>query len=193
MDSLDFLNSDFALKGEFLGLLFSLLSAGVLALFRPRVRLIFGRANNSLNHVSVPDPSDAEQSNTFEIYAEKFFLQNTGKKPATDVEFVLSSWPTDINVWQPRSSEFLQVGKGLCMIAIPRIAPGELVILDCVYVNQTAARIESVKCGEALGKEVPFQTVRRFSRSVELAFLGSLLLGLAFLIQVVLTLMGVLS
>ena len=178
------------IQSEIIGLAFTLIAATIFWMFRPRVKLIYGRANNSINHVVLPDPADETKSNSIEIYSEKFFLQNMGRKPASDVEFVLSHYPTDIGVWQPRNELIKEVAKGNCMITIPKIAPQELVIIDCVYINLRAAWISSVKCSEAVGKEVPFQTVRRFPNWVNLTFLGLALLGCAFLIQLVLKMLG---
>ena len=163
----------------------SLLGIFVVWLCRVRVRLIFGRANNSLNRVQVPDPQESQNFTFTEIYVEKYFLQNAGNKPATNVEFVLSDFPTDINVFQPRETSFVPVGKGNCMVKIPKIAPSELVIIDCVYINKQAGFITSVKCSEALGKEVPFQTVREFLKYVEYVALLGLVFGIAFVAQIV--------
>ncbi len=181
------------LKAEAIGLLFSLLGAVILALFRPRVKLIYGRANNSLNHVTVPDPNDEGKNTSTEIYVDKFFLQNNGRQTATNIDFVLSDWPGDIRVWQPRDVEYKTVDRGDCLISIPRIAPRELVIIDCVYINQQAAWITSVKCSEAIGKEVPFQTIRKLPGWAENLFLLGLLLGFAYLIQVTATALGLLQ
>ena len=73
------------------------------------------------------------------------------------------------------------------MIKIPRVAPSELVIIDCVYINMRAAFITSVKCSEVLGKEVPFQTIRKFPKLVEYALSIGLILGIAFIAQVLIT------
>ena len=180
-------NSIAPFQTQLVSLALSLIGVFVVWLCRAEVRLIYGKANNSLNHVSVPNSEHSQQSTYTEIYAEKFFLQNVGRKPAKDVEFVLSNFPTDINIFQPREAEFKQVGKGNCMIKIPKIAPSELVIIDCVYINMQAAYITSVKCAEVLGKEVPFQTVRKFPKPVEYTVFVALILGIAFIAQVLIT------
>ena len=181
-------NSVAPFQTQLVSLALTLIGAFVVWLCRARVKLIYGRANNSLNRVSVQSSEHSQQSTYTEIYVEKFFLQNVGRKSATDVEFVLSNFPTDINIFQPREAEFKQVGKGDCMIKIPKIAPSELVIIDCVYINMQAAYITSVKCAEVLGKEVPFQTIRKFPKFVEYALLVCLILGIAFIAQVIITL-----
>ena len=176
-------NSIAPFQTQLISLAVTLFALFIAWLFRARVKLIYGRANNSLNQVRVPDPQDSQKSTFTEIYVEKFFLQNVGRKPATEVEFVLSNFPTDINIFQPRQADFVSVGKGDCMVKIPKIAPSELVIIDCVYINMQAAFITSVKCSEALGKEVPFQTIRKYPRLVEIIILIGLVFGIAFVAQ----------
>lgn len=173
------------LQGEVTGLAFSLLLVFILYLLRARVKLIYGRANNSRNVISVPDKVEQGKSIHTEIYVEKFFLQNVGRQVATNVEFILSEYPADIEVWQPRDVVYKTVAKGNCLVSIPQISSGELVIIDCAYINQKAAFITSVKCAEAVGKEVPFHTVRLFPQWVNYGIIGMLLFGVAFLVQIV--------
>jgi hypothetical protein len=178
------------IQDELVGLGFTLFGVFLLHIFRARVKLTYGRANNSRNVISVPDGVDQDQKHLTEIYVEKFFLQNSGRKPATSVEFVLSDRPADITIWQPRDVEIKKLSKGECFIHIPQIAPGELVIIDCVYLNQRAAWISSVKCAEALGKEVAFFTVRQFPRWFYLLTAVTTIFGVAFFIQIVIKFLG---
>jgi hypothetical protein len=165
------------------GLGFTLAATFIVYMFRSKVKLIYGRANNSRNVVFTPHDQDAAQSNANEIYVEKFFLQNVGRKAATGVEFVLSSTPKDISIFQPRESEIRIVEKGNCMIKIPQIAPSELVVIDCLYINQRSAWINSVKCAECLATEVEFWTVRRFSNIFNWSAVVLFILGVAFVAQ----------
>jgi hypothetical protein len=177
-------------QDQIYGLVFTLLAVFVLWLFRSKVKLVYGRANNSINHVTLPNPDDEANPNTLEIYTEKFFLQNVGRSPATDVEFVLGDWPSDVNVWQPRDVEFKNISKGNCLIRIPRVAPHELVIIDCVYLNKRAAQVTSVKCAEAMGREVAFATNKAmppwFNWTASVLFI----LGIAFVVQLLIVFLG---
>jgi hypothetical protein len=125
-----------------------------------------------------------------EIYVEKYFLQNIGRVPATNVEFVLSNRPTDVAVWQPRDVRYMTVEKQNCMICIPQIAPQEMVILDFIYVNQVASFVVSVKCAETLAKEVRFQTVRQFPTAVNAMVALLMFLGLTFIFQLFFQIFG---
>jgi hypothetical protein len=166
------------------GLAFTLFGAILFYLLRARVRLTYGRANNSRNVVFVPNADDDSKSTESEIYVEKFFLKNSGRKVASDVDFVLSSFPTDISIFEPRDSEIKLIEKGHCLVKIPKISPGELVIIDCLYVNRRAAWVSSVKCLECMGREVPFQTVRLFSNWIDVGFLAMAFFGTAFIFQI---------
>lgn len=178
------------IDGELIGLAFTLLAALILYLFRAKVKLIYGRATNARNVISVADKDDQSKLNATEIYTEKFFLQNLGRAVANNVEFVLSSFPADVSVWQPRDVQVKGVEKGNCLVSIPQIAPKELVVIDCVYLNRRAAFVASVKCAEALGKEVPFWTVRRFPNWFNWTLVVLIFLGIAQIVQVVLKLLG---
>jgi len=177
-------------QDDLIGLGFAILASLIFYFFRARVKLVYGKANQSLNHISVPDPNDTNKSNTTEIYAEKFFLQNTGRKTATNVEFVLSDFPADVSVWQPRDVEYKKIQNGNCLIKIPQISPRELVIIDCVYLNQLAAFVASVKCAESVGKEVPFWTLQRYPNWLYWMIWLLLILGAAQGIQMLLTVVG---
>lgn len=172
-----------SLQQELLSLFFTCIAAVIFWLFRARVKLIYGKANNSLNQIKVPAQVEGEPPLPTEIYVEKFFLQNAGKRTATNVEFVLSEFPTDISVFQPRKVDYLRLDKGQCLIQIPQIAPQELVVIDCAYINQKAAWISSVKCAETIGREVNFWTVRRYANWVNLSVIPLMLLGFAFILQ----------
>lgn len=150
---------------------------------QPRARIIYGRANNSRNVVFTADPEETEKDLPHEIYVEKYFLQNTGKATARNVEFVLSSKPTSISVYPPMAIRQQYVGDGQWHIEFPQIAPRELVIIDCLYINQKAAWISSVKSAESVGKSVAFWTVINFGPKVNFALLVLMFLGVAFILN----------
>ena len=77
---------------------------------------------------------------------------------------------------------YKRVEKEHVLVHIPRIAPGELVIIDAAYINRRAAFVSSVKCAECVGKEVNFMTVRKYPRIVYIIMLIFIFLGMAFMI-----------
>lgn len=163
-------------KGELLALALTLAGGLVTFLLRARVRLIWGRSNNSLHML----PAGEKR---VEIYAEKFYLQNTGRKPATNVEFVLSYKPDDLSVWQPRQYAEVTNPDGSLVVQIPFIAPYELVIVDVVYIDKVAAAVQSVKCQDTVAKNVPFVTQRQFGSAFNMIALILFLLGIAFVVR----------
>jgi len=164
-------------SGELIAFGLTLFATMIAGLLRPKVKLIWGRSNNSLHMV----PAGEKR---VEIYAEKFYLQNTGRKPATEVEFVLSSKPNDLSVWQPRQYKEETTPNGDVVVTLPFIAPGELVIIDTVYIDARAASVVSVKCAETLAKQVPFVTQRRFGTFVMVLTAILMLSGAAFLLRI---------
>ena len=145
--------------------------------FRPKVKIIWGRANNSYNTLR----TDNSQTG---VYCEKHYVQNTGRKPATDVEFVYHHAPTEIGIWQARDYAKKQTPEGHFMITIPRIAPRELVIIDSIYINLITADVISVKNGEAVGKRVNFVVNRQFGRLMQALFLLLFFGGIAFYLTI---------
>ncbi|MDP2047933.1 MAG: hypothetical protein Q8K33_03435 [Cypionkella sp.] len=174
-----------AIRGESLGVLFALITAGLLNIFRSKAKLVYGRANNSRNVVFTTheDGSGAKQI-SHEIYVEKFFLQNTGRSTATNVEFVLSSKPTDISISPATTIKTQMVEKENWHISIPQVSPGELVIITCLYINQAAAWISSVKSAEVVGHEVEFMTQRKFGPIFNSTVIVLLLAGVAFIFSI---------
>ena len=149
------------------------LISGLAHIFRPKVKIIWGRANNSYNNLK-------SDNNVTGIYCEKYYVQNVGRKPATDVEFVYHHAPTEIGIWQARDYSKKETPEGNFMITIPRIAPKELVIIDSIYVNRIVADVISVKNGEVVGKPVNFVVNRLFSRPMQVVFLLTFIGGVAF-------------
>jgi hypothetical protein len=165
-------------SGEIAAFCLTLVAALIFWLFRAKVKLIWGRSNNSLHFVTTAEGKA-------EIYCEKFFLQNTGRKPARDIEFVLNGKPDDFSIWQPRDYKMNVNPEGALVVSIPFISPYELVIIDTVYINRAASSVISVKCSEALGKNVPFVTNRNFGAKFNFMMLILLLLGIAFIIRII--------
>ncbi len=172
------------LGSEFIGAAFSLLVALALFIFRPRVRLLWGRLSTSINRVDVPNPEGGEGSSV-EFYVEKFVVQNNGSQAATNVEFVLNRKPTDLNVLSPRQHETSDLPKGEYQVSIKSIAPKETVAIDCIYVNQLASIVATVRCDQAVGRFVPFDACRQFPRWFSTMLWLLTFAGVAFLAQLV--------
>jgi hypothetical protein len=165
------------IHNQILSLIFTLIAAVIYWVFRSRVKLIWGRTNKNLHQIKLTEGN-------LEIFCEKNFLQNTGKKPATDVEFVFSWKPDNVTVWQPRDHKQIELPSGELAVKIPFIAPKELVIIDSVYINKKGAFIASVKCAEIVGRSVDFITNRNFGTKFNITALVLIFMGAAFLLQI---------
>ena len=158
--------------------LITLLGVAISALLRARVKLIWGQANNSYHLLKGDKINDG-------VYCEKHYLQNVGRKPATNVEFIYQSAPTEISIWQARAYEKKLTPEGQFMVTIPQIAPKELVIIDSIYVNRPVADIISVKNGETIGKRVNFIVNRKVSKPFMTLLVMLLFVGTVYLISLV--------
>jgi hypothetical protein len=139
-------------------LAFVLTTAGGITayLLRSKVKLIWGRANNSFH---VLRPTEQQPVN---VYCEKLYVQNLGSKSAEKVEIILSSVPSELSIFPPRQYERKAIENGQLLIALPFIAPRELVIFDTIHVDSSTAEIISVHCPEAVGFRVDFWVLRKF-------------------------------
>ncbi|MUZ72990.1 hypothetical protein GOZ90_09880 [Agrobacterium vitis] len=168
-------------KTQLISLSFTLIGAVIFWFFRAKVKIIWGRSNNSIHFVK-------DNDNKTEIYCEKYFVQNTGRKPATDVRFSMTYKPDDFSLFPSREYEEKTNPQGHYIVKLPFIAPNELVIIDVVYIQKRAASVEAVLCSEAVGKNVAFVTNRRFHPAFSMFALVTFFLGIAFLLQLALSL-----
>jgi hypothetical protein len=177
---------------QFVGLFFSLLGAFVFYLLRLRPKLSFGRAHASLHNLNLADKAiePPEDDKFLEVYNEQFFVLNEGRRPAKDVSVVLSHWPRNVALTPTQKVEYENVENGSCLIKIPYIAAKELITLDCIYLNQRAAFISSVRCDECVGQEVDFFTVKKLRQSFYWGGWVLMILGVASIIQIGLQLVG---
>ncbi|MCV2863172.1 hypothetical protein [Defluviimonas sp. WL0075] len=177
---------------QFTGLLFSLLGAFIFYLLRVRPKLVFGRAHASLHLLNLADKTaePPQPDNLLEVYNEQFFVLNEGRRAAKDVSVVLSHFPRNVSINPPQKVSYENVESGKCLVNIPYIGAKELITLDCIYLNQRAAFIASVRCDESVGRMVDFFTVRRFPSIVYWAAWALIILGSAYLLQFALQYIG---
>lgn len=173
---------------ELLGVVGALLVAFTLAKFKPRAKLVYGRANNSRNVVFTQQTEELA-GQQHEVYVEKYYVQNLGKAPATNVEFVLSSQPSDTSIYPPSNIQHNLLAHGEWQTLIPQVSPGELVVLDCLYINQPAAFVASVKSSETVGQGIEFVTQRKFGPIANLAVGTLMFAGCAFFLSLLVQLL----
>lgn len=156
----------------------------------PKVRLRYGRANNSF-HKLVVDVDGNEAG----IYCEKHYVQNVGSKPATDVEVVFSTTPTGISTYPALKYTTGVNPEGAFLVEIPKIPPKELIVIDTIHVNSETAELKSVRSNETTGKLLRFVVQRQFGWKMQTLVAIVMLAGLYSLvfwtIQLVLFVLGV--
>lgn len=181
----EFIQATDILASQFVGFLLSLVAAIIFYIFRLRPRLVFGRPHSSRHVLNLSNPKESEPENLLEIYNEQFFVANEGRRAARNVDIVLNDFPRNISIYPPCDWTCKNVEKGNCQITIPYIAPKELFQIDCIYLNQKAAFIVTVRSEDGLGKAVNLWTVRRFPDWVNLILFALFFLGVAFVLQVI--------
>ena len=146
-------------------------SALLLWLFRARVNLVWGSTSKNFHQYPGVD-----EGVTISIWTEKFFVQNSGRKPARDIEIVFSVPPTSYNLWPPREHSRTTLENGNFVLKVPSISPRELLIVDIVDVRNSGVRLLSVNCPDAMSKSVQFAATRQFGKLFD-AFIRYLLVA----------------
>ena len=166
---------------QIFSLIFTFLGAVVFWFARPKVKLTWGRSNNSIHFIQTNDAKT-------EIYCEKYFIQNSGRKPSSEVQFIMSYKPDDFSIFPAREYSEASNPEGHYIAKIPYVAPHELIIIDVVYIQKRAAIVNSVHCNEMIGKNVNFFTVRHYSNYVYMTIRVLLFFGASFFLQLLLNL-----
>ena len=154
----------------------SLTTAFLIWLFRSRVKIVWGStsANYHRFHLSGSDDKSPE----IHVWAEKYYVQNAGKKTATNVEMIFSAPPSSYNLWPPRQHDAKLLPDGSASIKIPSLAPRELLIVDSLDLDMRSVRLLSVNCPEATSQQAKFFPQKELSFSVKLLVAYLLMAGL---------------
>ena len=129
----------------------------VVWLFRAKVVITWGRT--SLNFHKFREPSsDLEKP----MSTQKFFIHNSGRKPASTVELVLSAEPTSYSLTPNRAHERSRLPDGHYSLKIPSVAPKELLVVDLLGLDLRGPQLLSVNCPDVLTKQVNFISQRQY-------------------------------
>ncbi|MGH1452248.1 MAG: hypothetical protein ACRBBV_03690 [Paracoccaceae bacterium] len=164
--------------------LISLFTAFLLWLFRAKVKLVWGSTSSNYHRFKI-----TEGGNQIAIWTEKFYVQNSGRKPAEKVELVFSSLLTSYNLWPPREHTSKLLENGNFIISIPSIAPRETVIVDMIDIENRKPTLLSVNCPSALSKPVAFYANRQYGPVVNALVAYLMLAGFIATINVALRLL----
>ena len=182
MNSLiEFWQSLGTLQGNVIAACLSIVVPMMAYYLQPSVKLRWGRAN-----VSYHDMKKAKDP--LNLCVEKYYLQNSGRKPAHNVEFVFNYEPEEVSVWEPRNYTPSKTPEGNHVLNIPQIAPKEFIIIDTIYVNRQPAIIVSVKCADCVGKQVNFRVQRYFGKWFEFVAGALFLFGTFYAAKLIISL-----
>jgi len=169
---------------EFLAaILLSLVTAGLLAIFKPRVKLTWGSTSVSVHNFRI-----REDGEPIRIATEKLFVQNIGKKAAKDIELILNNVPTSYTLWSPREHSSCLLDGGGFSIKIPTLAPNELLIVDTIDIDRRNLHLVAVNCPDAIAVPVRFMAQRQFGKVVNSIVFYLMFAGLVGTIYLVLAL-----
>ena len=149
----------------------ALVTAFALWLFRAKVKLVWGSTSANFHQFKL-----SEEGNLISIWTEKFFIQNLGRKAASRVEIVFSERLTSYNLWPPRDHSAKVLENGEFVIAVPSVAPRELLIVDMIDIDSRSPKLLSVNCPDALTQPVSFMVTRQFGNLIN-AFIAYLMLA----------------
>lgn len=165
----------------------SLATTLALWFFAARVVVIWGSASSNYHNFELPEQRGGGKAS---IGTEKFYVQNTGRKPAHSIELVFSDAPSSYTLWSRRDHKSMPLIGGGFAIQIPSLAPRELLIVDMIDIDTKNVRLLSVNCPEVLTKQVPFLPVRQFgvlfNVTIALLLFSGLITVFYVLIQLVL-------
>ncbi|WP_439923783.1 hypothetical protein [Nitrobacter sp. JJSN] len=168
---------------QILAFLLTIIGSVAAYFFRARVKLIYGHPNNSFHSLTT-------DTGPVNVFCEKHYVQNVGRKPAEKIEIAFSCTPSGITVFPPRSFEQSTGSDGLMMLAIPYLAPGELIIIDTIHVNSRTAELRAVHCPENVGRRVNFWVLRRFSATFNRFWLAAVILGVFYAVQLAISMVA---
>ena len=156
----------------------SLTTALIIWLFRAKVKLVWGSTSASYHSVGLAPSDGTEAPSNLIVWTEKYYVQNAGKKPATNIEIVFNSAPSSYTLWPPRQHDAKMLLDGTASLKIPSLAPGELLIVDALDIHMQSLRLLAVNCPDAISKRVAFYPQRELSVGVKIIVAYFMLAGL---------------
>ncbi len=152
-------------------------------LFRAKVEIIWGSTSLSYHNFKL-----TEDGAPIAVSTEKLYVQNVGKKPASNIELILTDIPTSYTLWSPRDHQSKAMAGGGFSITVPSLASSELLIVDVIDIDSRNPKLLSVNCPDAIPKVVQYEAQRQFGKYLEAIAAFLMFVGLIACIYVVLKL-----
>jgi hypothetical protein len=169
----------------FLSLLITGLGSVILLLLKPKVKLVWGEKNRFLHLIRATDPNQKKTA----IHTAHYIIQNMGRLGAKDVEVVFNYPPTEISVWPQRKYTPETTRENRLIVKFDFIAPREFVEIAVLNLDTDLPDLLNVKCLDGVGKPVQINYHRAYNKFVNFLILGSMFLGVAFVIEHMLVLL----
>lgn len=173
---------------EIASLIISLITTGVLFLFRSRVRLIWS-SPHSWNFLITPPPPPTGQAAapSFGVYTASIFVQNSGRIPATEVELTFNWEPPNFNIWPVRPYTTHKSLDGRFTLLFPNLAPREYLQIELLGNAQMPALV-TVRSKECVGELVRMQPMLVVERWLLYIRWTLIILGMAAIIYLLIKL-----
>lgn len=169
------------LEKGLLSLGFTLAGAAILYLMRARVALRWSRTH----YFSFLIKKDVDETlPTLLVNTSSIFIANFGKAPATEIEIVFNYEPANYNIWPVRPFDTHRSPDGRYSLKFANLAPKESFQVELLSAIHQLPAVTTVRSKECVGKEVNTRPTQVFHKSVNVAIVALLLLGVASVVYV---------
>jgi hypothetical protein len=181
-DYSDMLQLIASFQKEIISVVLSLVTTGILYLFRARAELIWASPHSWTFSITPPAAPAGQPANVpFSIQTASIFIQNSGRLPATDVELTFNWEPQNLNIWPPRPFTTIKSPDGRFTMQFTNLAPKEFFQLELLASVQLPL-LTTVRSKECTGKLVQMVPSRTLKQSVIYLRWTLLVLGMAVVI-----------
>lgn len=183
---------------ELTSLVFTLIGALLLYLFRARVRLVWAIPHgftfllqSSTVAAAQPAAQQGQVQNslpqTFNVNTGSVIVSNSGRVPATDVEVTFNWKPDNYNIWPARPYETLTSADNRFTLKFANLAPKEQFGVELISAKELPL-VVSVRCKERVGKQLQMRPTVVYPNWMLVSFFLLALLGAASVVYLILKL-----
>ena len=119
-------------------------------------------------------------------------FRNSGRAPASDVEIVLNYKPHHINFFPQRTHEVRISPDGRYILAMPSLAPKEILLMDLLCVGGENPIIVNFRCKEQVAKQIETISQIKYPKYVNYIAATLMFLGVAAAIYILISILQVL-
>jgi hypothetical protein len=143
------------LQPQVIAFAFTLLSSLILWLVAPSIKLVWGVSHKFFHRLR-------HDGGEIGVPTATVVVQNEGRGRATDVEVVFN-WPVrTYSVWPQRAYRVAENPEGRWSLSFADLGPKEHFQIHLIEVDNELPDVLTVRCAEAVGKQVPVAPMRIF-------------------------------